>query len=85
MPFAIVMGIEELHDDPQFVEREYFNSIDHPVTGQQVYPGAPFKSSVIEPRNDRAPLLGEHNGDIYCDTLGYTNQDLVKLRGMGVI
>jgi len=32
-----------------------------------------------------APLLGEHNEKVYCDRLGYTKQDLVRMRAGGVI
>ena len=30
-----------------------------------------------------APLLGEHNSEVYCGMLGYEKGDLVRLRGMG--
>jgi hypothetical protein len=33
----------------------------------------------------RAPLLGEHNVEVYCDHLGYTREELIQLRGLGVI
>jgi crotonobetainyl-CoA:carnitine CoA-transferase CaiB-like acyl-CoA transferase len=32
-----------------------------------------------------APLLGEHNEEIYCRRLGYSKKDLVRLRETGVI
>jgi len=32
-----------------------------------------------------APLLGEHNEEIYCGRLGYSKEDLVALRRAGVI
>jgi formyl-CoA transferase len=32
-----------------------------------------------------APLLGEHNKEIFCDELGMTGDDLVALRAEGVI
>lgn len=85
LPFAKVMGVDELPNDPQFMERKFFTRIDHPIAGQQTYPGAPFKTTEYETRKGRAPLLGEHNKEIYCDLIGYTNQDLTKLRGMGII
>jgi len=84
LPFAKVMGVDELPNDPQFVARDFFTRIDHPIAGQQTYPGAPFKTTECETRKGRSPLLGEHNAEIYCDLLGYTNQDLTKLRGMGI-
>lgn len=66
--------------------REYFTEIDHPETGKVVYPGAPIKftESLQQPRHP-APLLGQHNEEIYCDRLGYPREDLVKLRESGTI
>ena len=32
-----------------------------------------------------APLLGQHNVEVYCDGLGYTREDLVRLRQGGAI
>jgi crotonobetainyl-CoA:carnitine CoA-transferase CaiB-like acyl-CoA transferase len=32
-----------------------------------------------------APLLGQHNAEVFCKELGYTKEDLVNLRELGVI
>ena len=32
-----------------------------------------------------APLLGQHNERIYCDRLGYSREDLVRLAELRVI
>jgi crotonobetainyl-CoA:carnitine CoA-transferase CaiB-like acyl-CoA transferase len=37
------------------------------------------------PQPRRAPLLGEHNSEVYVDQLGYTKQDLAVMRAQGVI
>ncbi|UCC60962.1 MAG: CoA transferase [Dehalococcoidia bacterium] len=67
-------------------ERGYFAEIEHPETGKIAYPGAPFKltESPWQIRNP-APLLGQHNEEIYCDRLGYSREELVKLRESGTI
>ncbi len=72
--------------DPQFVSRGFWVEVEHPVTGKQLYPGDPCKTyeglwRVRMP----APLLGQHNVEVYCDKLGYTREDLVKLREAGII
>lgn len=80
-----VATVEDLVKSRQFVAREYFTSIDHPVAGAAIYPGAPFTLSGEEWQHSRAPLLGEHNAEIYCDNLGYSREDLVRLSNLGVI
>ncbi|GAI97702.1 unnamed protein product, partial [marine sediment metagenome] len=65
--------------------REFFIEISHPVAGNLLYPGAPFRMSETPWQTGRAPLLGEHNEEIYCQRLGYSREDLVKLREGGVI
>ncbi len=85
LPFAKVMEIEELLSDPQFGARDFLTEIDHPATGRLTYPGHPFKMSQCEPKSDRAPLPGENNEEIYCGKLKYTKEEMVQLRGMGII
>ena len=76
----------DLHRFPHLKERQYFTEIDHPQTGKVEYPGAPFKMSET-PWSVRypAPLLGQHNEEIYCERLGYPREELVKLRESGII
>ena len=71
--------------DPQLAEREFFVEIDHPVAGEIKYPGAAFKMSETPWQSRRAaPLLGEHNGEVYKE-LGYSEEDLARLREASVI
>jgi crotonobetainyl-CoA:carnitine CoA-transferase CaiB-like acyl-CoA transferase len=67
-----------------FREREFFQEIDHPVAGKFEYPGPLFRMTETPWRKGRAPLLGEHNQEI-LGNLGYSKDDLVKLRETGVI
>jgi formyl-CoA transferase len=52
--------------------------------GKVKYPGAPAKLSETSWQKGRAPLLGEHNAEIYGQ-LGYSEKKLVQLREEGVI
>ncbi len=85
MPFAAVLSPGELLGDPQFKAREFFVTVDYPRTGPLTYPGAPFKLGETGFKVGKAPELGEHNTEVFCRMLGYAQEDLVRLRGQGVI
>ena len=64
---APISTVAEALDDPSFVERGFFQQIDHPETGAIRYPGYHFtlhsEDGPMPPRR-RAPLLGEHTDEI---------------------
>jgi len=84
--FAPVRDVAEVAHDPHFEERGYFVEMDRPQSGMLKYPGAPYKLSETPWQLNRpAPLLGQHNEEIYCRRLGYSKEDMGKLRKDGVI
>jgi crotonobetainyl-CoA:carnitine CoA-transferase CaiB-like acyl-CoA transferase len=76
---------QDLLNDHHYRDRNYWTDIDHPYTGKLTYPGAPFKLTETPWTTDRAPLLGEHNEEIYVDRLGYNYKDLARMKESGVI
>ena len=85
-PLGPCYNIEEVVNSPQMQSRGFFVEIDHPVAGKLKYPSAPYKFSETPWKVQHpAPMLGEHNEDVYCRRLGYSKHDLVMLREAGVI
>jgi crotonobetainyl-CoA:carnitine CoA-transferase CaiB-like acyl-CoA transferase len=83
---APVCSAEQVFKSPQTQARGFYVEIEHPTAGTLMYPGQPYQFSKTARRNSHgAPLLGQHNEEVYCHRLGYTKQDLVKLREAGVI
>ena len=80
-----VATVEDLFTSRQLMAREFFQTIDHPAVGKALYPGAPFRIQGDTWRHGRAPLLGEHNWEIYGGRLGLSTGDLARLRGAGII
>ncbi len=83
---AVVQTSEDLANCPQLAERGFYTEADHPVIGKIRMPGEIYKLpegsySLRLP----APLLGQHNREIYCGELGHEPEDLVLLRQQGVI
>ncbi len=85
-PVGPVNTIEEVVNSEQLAARDFFVDIEHPEMGKTRYPSAPYKFSETPWKVGRpAPLLGQHNEDIYCGRLGYTEGELVKMREAGII
>ncbi len=77
---------EDLARSEQLQSRQFFVELDYPDAGAVRFPGAPYRFSLTPWRVVRlAPRLGEHNDEIFTGHLGYTKDELSKLRGLGVI
>lgn len=85
LPCSPLYTVEDLLNDQHFNGRGAFAEIYHPEVGKVKYPGRPFIMSRTPWAIQRpAPLLGQHNEEVYSQ-LGYSKDDLVKLRETGVI
>lgn len=86
VPLGMVKTAEEVVNWPQREARGFFVEIDHPEAGKFKYPSAPYLFSETPWVVTRsAPLLGQHNEEVYCRRLGYTGQELVQMREAGII
>ncbi len=84
-PWTEVMDPSDLLNDEQFVERGFFTERDHPIVGRFPHVGAAFSMTKTPLKVERAPLLGEHNVEIYGDRLGYSHEELSLMREQGII
>ena len=78
---------KEIVEYKQLAERKYWIELEHPeLETSLTYLGAPFKSNKMQcnPRF-RAPLIGEHNVEIYKEELGFSRQELIQLKQNGII
>lgn len=71
----------------QLQDREYWQKVAHPELGEEwTYPGGFVKASeTICKVRRRAPLIGEHNYEIYVEELGLPTEKLNKLKESKVI
>jgi len=82
---APVNTVEDIVNDRHFIEREYWQTIDHPATGPLSYPGFNVRFHGIErPNRTPAPLLGAHTNGV-MEHLGYSPEEIGLLRHQGVI
>ena len=86
-PWATVDSIDKVAQNPQLAERGFFVKVPHAELGMSFeYPGAPYKltRSPWRPRA-RAPLVGEHNEEIYLRELGLSKEEIADLASKGVV
>lgn len=89
VPAAEVRNPDEAIRDPRVLARGETVRLEHPKFGavDEVYGmGIPIKFSAAAAGFDRpAPALGEHNQAVYGGILGYSPEDLDRLKSGGVI
>lgn len=85
-PIGPIKTPEEVVHSEHLRARGFFAEVEHPKAGKLDYPTAPYHFSQTPLRLERpAPLLGQHNEEVYCQRLGYSKLALVKLRESGII
>ncbi len=83
--YAPVQQLEEVLNDPQAIENGYVSDFDHPVLGSIKIPGFPvFFSATHAGTKTPSPKLGEHTDQVLGE-MGYTDQELKRLRENRVI
>jgi crotonobetainyl-CoA:carnitine CoA-transferase CaiB-like acyl-CoA transferase len=86
VPIAPVSTMGDLFANDHLKARGFFATITHPETGPLRYPGALYQFSETPWEIRRpAPLLGQHNDEIYCGRLKLNKQQVADLKESGVI
>ena len=78
---------KDIVESMQLASREFWGEVEHPELGTTItYPGSFVHSSEKPPRvSRRAPLIGEHNEEIYGKELGISKEELLILKQARVI
>ena len=84
VPIAPYLTPAEVFASAQQRERGFFAEIPHPSAGSYDYAGLPFRMGETLTSLRRAPLLGEHNSEVY-QSLGYSPEQLSCLARAEVI
>lgn len=79
--------VEDLVENPQLKARDFWVEVYHPeFESSMSYPGPYIKLSETPIQTiRRAPLIGEHNEEIYVDELGLTREHLAQLKAQLVV
>ena len=82
-----VSTFKDIAEDQQLQSRNFWTRIEHPELGHNItYPAGFIKASgSFLPVRNRAPLVGEHNQEIYIHEMGITKEQLLILKQNNVI
>jgi benzylsuccinate CoA-transferase BbsE subunit len=82
-----VSTTKDLAENAQLKDRDFYVEVEHPELGETItYAGAPYKITEAPWRIwRRAPLIGEHNQEIYEEELGFSKDKMRLLKKSGAI
>jgi crotonobetainyl-CoA:carnitine CoA-transferase CaiB-like acyl-CoA transferase len=71
----------------QLQHRGFFEEVDHPKTGTNTHAGMPVRwSSITGPvQRGPAPMLGQHDEEVWMNQVGLSDEEFYDLREAGVI
>jgi benzylsuccinate CoA-transferase BbsE subunit len=84
---APCLSAEEALRFPQFIERGFWTEVEHPELETTItYPGSYVKLTESDCGiRRRAPLIGEHNEEVYLNELGMSKDEMLALKRKHVI
>ena len=82
-----VQDSKDLLESEQLQARDFWQTVEHSELGKPItYPGEWAKSPEIHfDIKRRAPLIGEHNQEVYERELGMGRDEILSLKQSGVI
>lgn len=85
VPCGPVMTLDEVWNDEDLLARGLIMEINQPGIGKIKVLNSPVKVFPMKEGVAPAPLVGEHNNEIYRELLGFCEEDLRRLREENVV
>ncbi|MBI3734153.1 MAG: CoA transferase [Chloroflexi bacterium] len=86
VPIGRINSVDRVLNDPQVLHRQMVVEVEHPTAGPVRVVGVPYKFSETPALIKSAPpTLGQHTGAVLQRLLGYSAEDIERLRAADVI
>lgn len=85
VPCGAVFDSQDIMTDPHLRERDMIVEVDHPTRGTITMPGCAVQLTDSPAEVTPAPLLGQHNEEVYGELLGLSPDALKRLQKDGII
>ncbi len=85
IPCGATLTIADVVNSPDMYESNFLQTIDHPSLGEITLCGSAYRMSDTYVPVKPAPDLGQHNGEIYTDFLGFSEDKIKYLENEGII
>jgi crotonobetainyl-CoA:carnitine CoA-transferase CaiB-like acyl-CoA transferase len=86
VPVAPIYQLDDIVKDIHLLERDMFITVDHKNAGQVKLVNFPVKFSETPVKVENAsPVIGEHNESILKRILGYTDEQIDKLKREAIV
>jgi formyl-CoA transferase len=80
-----VLDTAEVLENPHLRARGMIQDVEHPVRGHYPMIGCPVRLSDSPVEIKPAPLHGEHTAQVLKELIGYTPEDIERLRNAGAV
>lgn len=85
IPCGPILSMKEIAEDEALRATGTIVEVDHPTRGKHLSVGNPIKLSNSKTEVTRAPLLGEHTGEILKNVLGYNDNEIAEIENSGAV
>ena len=86
VPVAPMLTVAEAMQHPHLKERQTVRTVSDRTFGEVEIPGVPLRFSQFPELLDlEAHFLGEHNGHVLSEMLGYSSDNIAELKEKGVL
>jgi formyl-CoA transferase len=85
IPCGPILSMKEIAEDQSLRKTGTVVEVDHPTRGKYLSVGNPIKLSDSVSEVKRSPLLGEHTDEILSQVIGFSADEVAKIKESGAL